>query len=162
MRARQSRWRSLTRALELLPPDKILTSVSGWIEFGIIASGDIDVMGLDREVIGPEHLELSALATDILVEPYDPVTRALPAIAEIVAMYRFVTHSGLIASEIMFHCDGERDVVVRVTGVGSNHVDGGDMPLEEMGSIIIHQIPEPTTIAPLGLGGLVLLRKCRV
>ena len=48
-----------------------------------------------------------------------------------------------------FHCDGTGDVVVDLLDFGFGALD----------SITIHQIPEPMTMALLGLGGLFLRRR---
>jgi hypothetical protein len=143
-------------------PDEITIEVSQWIELGIIVNGGADALELDLEVIGPGHVELPAVPTDIFVEAWTipgPVTPAPPGVSQIVAMDLFGTHTGLIAQLIMFHCDGTGDVLVQITDIGVNNVDGRDVPLAEMGSIIIHQIPEPTTVMLLGLGSLFLLRR---
>ncbi|MHC4617551.1 MAG: PEP-CTERM sorting domain-containing protein [Planctomycetota bacterium] len=135
---------------------------SDWIEIGVIVNGNIDVMELDLEVIGPGHVELPPVLTDIFVEPWtlmDPITPAPPGISQIVGMDLFGTHQGLVLWKIMFHCDGPGDVLVQITDIGTNNVDGRDVPVEEMGSIIIRQIPEPTTVMLLGLGSLFLLRR---
>jgi hypothetical protein len=49
----------------------------------------------------------------------------------------------------LFHCLGEGDVEILL-------FDGDGIQLD---SIIIHQVPEPVTIALLGLGGLLLRRR---
>ena len=50
----------------------------------------------------------------------------------------------------VLHCDGEGDVIVDLyDSTGMTIID----------SILIHQIPEPITIALLGLGGLFLRRR---
>ncbi|MHC4619723.1 MAG: PEP-CTERM sorting domain-containing protein [Planctomycetota bacterium] len=137
--------------------------VSDWIELGIIVNGNIDVMELDLDVIGPGHVELPAEPTDIFVETWTiegPVTPAPPGVSQIVAMDLYGTHSGLVVYKIMFHCDGVGDVLVQITDFGLIQVDGRDIPPEELGSIIILQsIPEPTTVMLLGLGSLFLLRR---
>jgi len=48
-----------------------------------------------------------------------------------------------------FHCDAMGDVVIDLLNDGMEIID----------SIVIHQIPEPATIALLGLGGLLLKRR---
>ena len=59
-----------------------------------------------------------------------------------------VSGPGLTA-DFEFHCTGEGDVVV----------DIWDMQLGVIDTLTIHQIPEPATIALLGLGGLLLRRR---
>ena len=55
-----------------------------------------------------------------------------------------------LAFEIKFHCDAEGDVVIKLDNdAWGNTVD----------TLTIHQIPEPMTLALLGLGGLFLRRR---
>ena len=58
-----------------------------------------------------------------------------------------------IFDEIVFHCESLGDVTVTVYGSPDAVVF---TPLD---SVVIHQIPEPMTIALLGLGGLLLRRR---
>ena len=51
--------------------------------------------------------------------------------------------------EAEFHCDGPGDVEIILT----------DFDLVPIGSVIIHQTPEPASLALLGLGGLFLRRR---
>ncbi|MFA5292519.1 MAG: PEP-CTERM sorting domain-containing protein [Phycisphaerae bacterium] len=50
---------------------------------------------------------------------------------------------------VQFHCEGPGDVLIVLT----------DENLEPVDSLVIHQIPEPATIALLCLGGLLLRKK---
>ena len=57
-----------------------------------------------------------------------------------------------LIGDIAFHCEGPGDVIVQLWTTdfsGATLVD----------SIIIHQVPEPVTMALLGLGGLFLRRR---
>jgi hypothetical protein len=58
----------------------------------------------------------------------------------------------LMADKILFHCDGEGDVTVTLSALGSY----GNVDTD---TITIHQIPEPASMLLLGLGGLFLRRK---
>ncbi len=61
---------------------------------------------------------------------------------------------GTIYDEIVFHCEwAPNDVVITLYGTDDW---AQAIPLD---SVVVHQIPEPTTIALLGLGGLLLRRK---
>ena len=53
-----------------------------------------------------------------------------------------------------FHCDGPGDVVIRVYNDAVGYEIG-----DEVAALTITQIPEPATMALLGLGALVLRRK---
>ena len=66
-------------------------------------------------------------------EPFDPIP------------------DGVVYDDILFHCDGEGDVRLSLINP--------DMPTEVFDTQIIHQIPEPVTMALLGLGALLLRRK---
>jgi hypothetical protein len=58
----------------------------------------------------------------------------------------------VLYDQIIFHCAGEGDAVVTLYW----DIFGTD---EVIDSVTIHQIPEPMTVALLGLGGLFLLRR---
>ena len=65
---------------------------------------------------------------------------------------------------LAIHCDGEGDVLVDLT-LKAARVDpeGGDayqnLTEADLGDLTIAQVPEPMTIALLGLGGLLALRR---
>jgi len=56
---------------------------------------------------------------------------------------------GVVISGLTFHCEGEGDVIIQIFNPDSGLVD----------EITIAQMPEPATMALLGLGALVLRRK---
>jgi len=60
---------------------------------------------------------------------------------------------GLLVDLIDFHCEGEGDAIVQLY-TSADTVSWG---VEDQ--VIIHQIPEPATMALLGIGGLLLRRK---
>jgi hypothetical protein len=72
-----------------------------------------------------------------------------------------------VADNIMFHCEEEGDVTITlVSGIGqfglvNMGADGNIANGDILDTLIIHQIPEPMTMALLGLGGLGLLRRRR-
>ena len=64
----------------------------------------------------------------------------------------------VIADGIIFHCEAPGDVVVELWSI----VDVGDNDFQFdtlLDTVIIHQTPEPMTMALLGLGGLFLRRR---
>jgi hypothetical protein len=58
----------------------------------------------------------------------------------------------VIIDGIILHCKGPGDVTIKLYST-----DWGTAQL--LDSVIIHQVPEPMTVALLGLGGLFLLRR---
>ena len=60
---------------------------------------------------------------------------------------------GVIIDDILFHCEKEGDAVINLYSTP----DFATFTLEDF--VIIHQIPEPMTIALLSLGGLFLRRR---
>jgi hypothetical protein len=61
----------------------------------------------------------------------------------------------VIYDEILFHCNDPGDCVIILQAVTSSWVALGEI----MDQVTIHQIPEPMTMAILGLGGLALIRR---
>ena len=66
--------------------------------------------------------------------------------------------AGMQYVDIAFHCEGEGDAIVELY-TASEVGTAGIWTLRD--TLIIHQIPEPVTMALLGLGGLALLRRRR-
>jgi len=70
---------------------------------------------------------------------------------------------GIVVDHILFHCEGP-GVVTVVPVLSQNHGGSFDFDFNEPlagAGVIIHQIPEPFTMALLALGGLVTLRRRR-
>lgn len=71
-----------------------------------------------------------------------------------------IAQGTVIVDEILFHCElggtpqDPLDIVI-----GLYEVVEGQQMVEPMDTVIIHQIPEPMTVALLGFGGLLLLRR---
>lgn len=76
--------------------------------------------------------------------------------------------------DMFLHCDGPGDVTIDLTlfGLSQYSIFGGaggpedatewiDMTEGDLGDLVIHQIPEPITMALLGVGGLLLRRRRR-
>ena len=64
-----------------------------------------------------------------------------------------VIPDGAIVDGILFHCEGPDDALISLY----SSLDSAGWQLED--TLIIHQIPEPITMALLGLGGLFLRRR---
>ena len=67
-----------------------------------------------------------------------------------------VPAGGVLADEILFHCEKEGDTTIILQELTAYWELG-----EIYDTVVIHQIPEPMTMALLGLGGLGLLRRRR-
>ena len=63
----------------------------------------------------------------------------------------------VLYDDIMFECLGEGDVMVQL--VTGTLVDDQYVPAEILAEVMVKQIPEPMTLALLGLGGLFLRRR---
>ena len=82
--------------------------------------------------------------------------------------------AGVLVWDLLIHCDGSSsDVVVDLTLAGTTHIwdfkypsgdpygDVYDAVEGDLGDLTIYQVPEPATIALLGLGSLFLMRRRR-
>ena len=66
----------------------------------------------------------------------------------------------VVYDNFLFHCEGEGDVIIEVWSMEDVGVEIEDwQAIALMDSLVIHQIPEPMTIALLGLGALFLRRR---
>jgi hypothetical protein len=85
-------------------------------------------------------------------------------IAQMTEAHLFGQFTGDLIWGLAIHCDGEGDVLVDLT-LKDARVDpaGGDayqqLTEADLGDLVIVQVPEPMTIALLGLGGLLALRR---
>jgi len=146
--------------------DEITLDVLDVVELGItMADGwDIKALEIDLETIGPATITLPEDPYDIIGgfdwnKYIDGVTPT--GIAVIAAVWPGSV-TGRFVTLIDLHCGGVGDVLVQITDIGTNNSPThGEITQEMMGSIVIHQIPEPMTVALLGLGSLALLRKRR-
>ena len=94
----------------------------------------------------------------VIVQPYD----MFPPVAGVYAGITLATAAeipaqSVILDEIMFHCEWQpNDVLIELIYDVGFPVYGVSQVVD---SVIIHQIPEPATMALLSLGGLFLLRR---
>jgi len=66
----------------------------------------------------------------------------------------------VLMKELYVHCLDTTDVILDIVVGGTTIVDGETIPTGTLlHTLTIHQIPEPMTIALLGLGGLFALRR---
>jgi hypothetical protein len=148
-----------------LAPDEITLEPSDYITLDImVADGHwTDSIEIDLEIIGPGSITLPDPPESIVVGDFESWSIVVggitpQGIGEIVGV-SFGQVSGVIVDYIEFHCDGEGDVIVNITNIGLTQIDGSPITEADMGSIIIHQIPEPASMLLLGLGGLLLRRR---
>ena len=75
-------------------------------------------------------------------------------------MFGSVVGPAILMEGLLIHCLGPGVVTVDVIVSGSTDVEGAIIPLQTLlQTITVHQIPEPMTLALLGLGGLFLRRR---
>jgi hypothetical protein len=61
---------------------------------------------------------------------------------------------------LVIHCLDTTDVILTVRVTENTVINGETIPIDTvLHTLTIHQIPEPATMALLGLGGLFLLRR---
>ncbi|MBN1787714.1 MAG: PEP-CTERM sorting domain-containing protein [Sedimentisphaerales bacterium] len=65
---------------------------------------------------------------------------------------------GLPLGIVIFHCDGEGDVLIDMMDIYTMDMDWNQV-IPVYTGMVIHQIPEPATMALLAFGGLLLRRK---
>jgi len=151
------------------PTDYIEISESTWVNLDIIYIPDVAelVMSLDAivSVDGLGTLDISELTF-----PYDDgmnnsMVLEPGKIGEFATAKFMPGMTGILIDHILVHCDvddPENDVFV-VAGPGANfggtYMADGSPYAGTWGGVTIHQVPEPMTVALLGLGGLALLRR---
>jgi hypothetical protein len=127
-----------------------------------------DGYDLDLHVSGPGTLAESAggiqHAPGIGMWMYSGIAgNGIAQMTEVHLMGNWVDQALIWGLEI--HCDGLGDVLVDLTLNGGTRADpeGGtayqDLTEADLGDLVIVQVPEPMTIALLGLGGLLALRR---
>ena len=147
----------------------------------------VSSVDLDLHAVGPGSLSVNTLKTGApnVSTDLDSLDLTLPVNGDIPRMQGISLAgigpseftegwSDVIAEGILFHCDGPGQVLLDLTLFGLTEyspykdLNGGPFPdgwlpatEEDLGDLIIYQIPEPITMALLGLGGLGLLRRRR-
>jgi hypothetical protein len=161
------------------PTDHITLNPSEWIDVDLVFTPDgsehLSQASLELTLVGNASMYLDDLtfppgAWD--TPPFSPgITEVVPGKQYIIQYGEGMAGAGtvdIIIDHILIHCDGEPDeVILSITadvllgGIGSMTSDYKmiGMGLEFGPGITITQIPEPMTIALLGLGGLFLLRR---
>jgi hypothetical protein len=138
------------------------------IKITLAAGASSDGYDLDLHVTGAGQLAESAgginYAPGIGMWTYSGIVgNSIAQMSEIHLMGQWKDQDLIWNLEI--ECTGEDDVLVDLTLNGGTRVDpmGGtayvDLGEADLGDLVIYQIPEPMTIALLGLGGLLALRR---
>jgi hypothetical protein len=165
-------------ATEPLPQGvyEITIQDSEWIDMDVIYTPGVAPLqqaSFTISVQGAATLDLGALT--LPPGAWDPTFSPGPAVVEEGKVYNVQynwgfsypgVQEGIAVDHILLHCDSP-DGLVTVTIVdwvlvGSGSLEGpvdGPLPVDVIGQVTIHQIPEPMTVALLGLGGLFLLRR---
>jgi hypothetical protein len=149
-------------------PDEItLESPSGEVELDLeLGSGTIRAYDLIYELSNSQAELISSGATYPALfdlQGYAIVTS--PQKLEITASQLFTPDLAApqtLMQGMILHCLEPTDVVLTIStiGTGGNFWDGADVePGTVLHTLLIHQVPEPMTIALLGLGGLFLRRR---
>jgi len=109
---------------------------------------------LDGQISGGVNVSAEP---SLYVYPYDSYTGKTGIWASLtLATAPKLAAGSVMINEIIFHCDGPGDVLIELIYDPAYPVYGMSPVLD---SVIIHQIPEPATIALLGLGCLLLRRR---
>jgi hypothetical protein len=150
------------------PVTEITIDMSDEINMDIIYTneGAPGLLGLDSIVTatGPGSLDVSQL-TWPFDEGFNRTIEYVPGTSYNISTGSFGGINDTIAVDhVLLHCDlvpGDVFVVMSpdTAGGGSIHVDGSPYQGTWGPGVTVHQIPEPMTIALLGLGGLALLRR---
>jgi len=135
-------WQNLDSAITISPSDSF---VWGIMDDGLSATG-VYAMG----IVGPGSITsptvLASGVTAILTD--DSVAAASYGVDNPYIAMELLNSVGGVLYTSTFHCEGEGDVVLYA--YNDNFVVEDEQ--------VIHQLPEPATLALLGIGGL-LLRK---
>jgi hypothetical protein len=170
-------------------PDEITLEPSDWIEIdmdwvegyqvnfdiALVLSNDLASFKLpywvqDNPLVGHwENFRGVANYTLLAIAPFQTIEPQQIRIGASMAAGAFVQGPAKIFDGVMLHCDGEGDVIldlVVVDPAGTTsyapdfsiiNYDNGQV----LDRLVIHQIPEPMTMALLGIGGLALIRRRR-
>ena len=137
------------------PPDSTITiSPSTWIVLGVWDDGQTNpgtlALGLTNGLasLGASNVVVSDGVTAMMADDA-LMAESLGVQNPFISMEVTNSSGGILVREIDFHCDGPGDVGIAI-------VDENGLVQDTQ---VIHQVPEPMTMALLGLGGLFLRRR---
>jgi len=140
---------------EVNPPDSSITIIpSTWIVLGIWDDSQTQPGSLALGLtMGLGNLDDSRISTSAGVNAAlkdDALAAAGFGLQNpFISLEIGAAQTGMLVNEIDFHCDGPGDVTLALVNDDGIVID----------TQVIHQIPEPLTLALLGLGGLFLKRR---
>jgi len=127
----------------------------------------MDAMELGLEIIGTGRISLAVdEPRDIIVGGFESWSLIVDGVTDkgigVMAGVTFGSVDGQLVDHILWGGGILPGTVVQLTSVGTNHIVAPEdrlLTADDLGSILV--VPEPATIALLGLGSLALLRKRR-
>ena len=139
-----------TKEITLDPSDSVVIDI--YNTDGEIYLSYLDIGWMTEGLYSLSNPHLTALAGDLakVVGPYEVPAYDIHEVEVTLAQGEGLSTPGS-QFEITLHCEGEGDVYVCLF-VDPDYVNPAD-------ALVIHQTPEPMTIALLGLGGLFLRRR---
>ena len=139
--------------LGIVADDVTAASIGGWI----LVQGDTGILAADQPTLW-EQSTANNMDPAIVAE-YAPILESdlgYPGVTDIIEWDIKDTvdpfdpiPNDMVIGNLIFHCEGIGDVVLTLM----------DLDLNVFSTLTIHQIPEPMTMALLGLGGLFLRRR---
>ncbi|HUT30830.1 MAG TPA: PEP-CTERM sorting domain-containing protein [Sedimentisphaerales bacterium] len=151
------------------PVKDITIGESDWVNLDIVyipdGAGNLQSLDTVVSVDGLGTLDVSAL-TWAYNEGFNRTIEYTPGESYNISSGSFNgIGPGLIIDHILVHCDSGDPLNDVLVALAPDTASGGTIYLTgapfdgTWGSVVIHQVPEPMTVALLGLGGLALLRR---
>ena len=126
----------------------IVDVAKGTVAGGVNTAGDASMMATGDYAYMLGYWQYYA---GLAGSPYG--NSALSSTGGFVGNYNQSPITGIVADLIDFHCEAEGDAVIELW------TSPDSVAWAVADTVVIHQIPEPATMALLGLGGLLLRRK---